>query len=167
MPFGKMKILMINNEELKLNNNTLDLEEKSSPSPWNPYVPALIAFAIGIGGGAVVTYINLRRCGKGKKETIILSLGVVILSFIIAFVPAYTYFVLSIKYAVIAAIFYVAQKSAFIAWQHYHQEADPNKWWRAIGWGFLGLAIHFLIIIALSIFNITTGPQPRNLQPLR
>ncbi len=158
---------MSNNEELVSNYDEPNLSSKISPSPWSPYIPALIAFVLGIGGGVAVSYINLRRFGKERVDTIFPLGGIAGVSLAISFllpdsIPSF------IGYLVIALIFFVYQRNEFGKWQSNHQGTELDKWWTAIGWGFLGLVIYGTIITLIFIFfDIPPFPQPRNLRPLQ
>jgi uncharacterized membrane protein YfcA len=158
---------MSSNEEPKLNYDEPNLGIKTSPSPWIPHIPALITFVLGIGGGIVVSYINFRRFGKERVDTvfplgIIASISLVITFLVPDSIPSL------IRYLVIALIFFVTQKNEFDKWQSYHQGIEPDKWWTAIGWGFLGLIIHGTIItLIFMFFDIPASLQPRNLRPLQ
>jgi formate-dependent nitrite reductase membrane component NrfD len=164
---------MVNNEEeiieeeVSPKDNELNSSEKIAPPPWSPHIPAITAFFLGIGGGLAVSYVNLRRFGKERTDTII-PLGLLGGASLVVSLLLPQVIPSIVKYIVIALIFYFYHKNEFEEWEKNDPIGYPDNWWTAIGWGLLGLLIYLTIIVLFfMIFDIPFLPQSRNLQPLR
>jgi choline-glycine betaine transporter len=162
--YGKSEVLEVDPSALQESQKST--ERSNSKPPWMPYVPAIIAFFLGLGGAVVVSYINLKRLGKERNEIILPLGGISFFCLIFFYMLPNSLNILG--YLVIAGIFYYYQEWEFTGWEESEQDAEPDKWWRAVGWGILGAIIYLaVVLIFAAIFDISLGPEPRNLRPLR
>lgn len=139
----------------------------TTPAPWSWYIPGIMALFFGVGGGAVVAYINFRRLEK-TSDDILKQMGATVgLALLAVIVLIFLPFPSLAVNVVVGLIFLMYQKSDFEDWSRNNPERNPASWWRALGWAVLGAIIYLiLVIIVLSILDIPLVPQSRNLRPL-
>jgi hypothetical protein len=53
------------------------------------------------------------------------------------------------------------QNQEFMQWEAAHKDVVPPSGWKALGWGFAGLAAFFAIAIAIGILLDATGIAPQ------
>jgi hypothetical protein len=118
------------------------------PAPYRPGVADKVAFWFG-------PLINLRRFGYPVKAskvllwTLVVAAGLAVVLLltpdlpgrVIAFAAEFTF------YKVYASI----QEKEFADWQTANPSVEPQNGWKALGWGFAGLALFVLIIIGVAI----------------
>jgi len=133
------------------------LPAERTKAPYHPSVVGRIAFFFGPLAGALVSVVNLRRYGYPVKAKRVLSWTLLAATgwcVVLILAPEILARVLGIagefaSYKIYSAL----QEKEFREWQTGHSELQPLNGWRAIGWGFAGLAGLFLMffVVALGI----------------
>ncbi len=141
------------------------LPQEMSKPPFRPKAAGTIGFFFSFIAGAVVSVISLRRMGHSQKAKRILwitMLGAVPLATILMLIPAAfgRFFGIGLEVASLL-IFPKIQDQEFSQWQAAHPEVVPSSGWKALGWGFAGLAAFFAIAMAMGILLDATGIAPQ------
>lgn len=125
-------------------------------APWRPKTAGRIAFFFGPLAGAQVVAISLRRMGyqQAANKVRFLALGFAILEVaILVFVPDAIARLIGIGFEIaFLMIFPVLMEKEFGRWQADHPATLPSSGWRAVGWGFLGILMFF--VVALVVFIV-------------
>jgi hypothetical protein len=128
-------------------------------APYRPKVAGKIAFFFGPVAGELVSVVNLRRFGYPLKARRVLRwtlLGAAALIIVFILIPDILGQVVGLG-AELAfyKIYPRLQGKEFDEWQSAHPDIEPLSGWRALGWGFAGLALFILIgvveVVALSL----------------
>ena len=133
-------------------------------APYRPHVAGRIAFFFGPVAGALITVISLRRFGypvkahKVLRWTLVAAAG---LAAVLILVPEVfgRLIGLGAEFA-FYKIYPDLQEKEFNEWQLAHSDIQPLNGWRALGWGFAGLFLFLLIIVAVMIPLTMLFPQP-------
>jgi hypothetical protein len=132
--------------------------------PFRPKVAGRIGFWFSIFAGALVSVISLRRMGhpqKAKKVMwISLLIGTVTAAVLILIPDAFGRLVGLGLEVVWYVVFPKIQDREFDQWVATHNVVAPSNGWKAMGWGFLGLVLFFVIFIAISVLLSATGIAP-------
>lgn len=122
--------------------------------PFRPGVAGRIAFVFGPIAGAMVSVISLRRMAhpaKAKRILLLTLLAAVVVAIVVILTPDYLGRVLGLAMELVFYLVYpVLQEKEFGEWQAAHPEVQPSNGWRALGWGFAGLALLLVIVIAVG-----------------
>ncbi len=131
------------------------LPAETPKAPWRPKVAGRIAFFFGPIAGAFVSFISLRRMGfpeKAKKVRLLTLCGSVALMAIFFFIPdAWTRVLGFGTEAAFFAIFPHIQDQEFEAWEAANKDRSPASGWTAIGYGFLGLLLYFVVAVLVFV----------------
>jgi hypothetical protein len=131
------------------------LPAETPKAPWRPRAAGRIAFFFGPIAGAFVSSISLRRMGypeKAQKVRLLTLCGSVALLTIFFFIPDAWSRPLGLgTEAAFFAIFPLIQDKEFEAWEAANKDRSPSSGWNAIGYGFLGLLLYFLVGVVLFV----------------
>jgi hypothetical protein len=133
--------------------------------PFRPNVAGTIGFFFSVIAGALVSVISLRRMGhsqKAKKLFSVTMLGAILMATILILEPAakVRLFVLCLE-GVCYFVFPKIQGQEFRQWETTHPDIVPSSGWKALGWGFAGLAAFFIIVVVMGILLDATGIVPQ------
>jgi hypothetical protein len=122
--------------------------------PYRPKVAGKIAFFFGPVAGALVSVINLRRFGyplKAKRILLWTLLAAAVLSVVFIVTPDILGRFIGLG-AEIAfyKVYPPLQEKEFDEWQSAHSDLAPMNGWKALGWGFAGLGLFFVIFMAVA-----------------
>jgi hypothetical protein len=133
--------------------------------PFRPQAAGTIAFFFSVVAGALVSVISLRRMGhsqKAKKIFWITMLGAAVIATILILIPAALGRPVGLGLEVVwYFVFPEIQDREFRQWEAAHPDVAPSSGWKALGWGFAGLAAFFAIVIAMGILLDATGIAPQ------
>ena len=89
-------------------------------------------------------------------------LGAILMATILILEPAaqVRLFVLCLE-GVFYFVFPKIQDQEFREWEAAHPDIVPSSGWKALGWGFAGLAAFFAIVIAMGILLDAAGIAPQ------
>jgi hypothetical protein len=122
---------------------------------FRPKVAGKIAFFFGPVAGALVSVINLRRTGyplKAKRVLLWTLVGAAGLAAIIIVIPDVLGRVVGLGAEIAFYKIYPGlQEKEFEAWQSANPDLQPLNGWKALGWGFAGLAIFVAIFFAVAV----------------
>jgi hypothetical protein len=123
--------------------------------PFEPKVAGRIAFFFGPIAGALVSVISLRRAGYPLRSGKILR-WTLLVSAAMALVLVILPDALGRLFGLAAEITFYSvyprlQQKEFYEWQGAHPEILPSNGWGAIGWGVLGVALFFVVAMAVII----------------
>jgi hypothetical protein len=132
--------------------------------PFRPRAAGTIGFFFSIVAGALVSVISLRRMGyaqKAKKVLWVTLLGSAVAATILILIPDALGRPVGLGLeGVWFVIFPKIQNQEFTQWQAAHPDVTPSSGWKAIGWGFLGVAVFFLIGVLMAILLTKAGIAP-------
>jgi hypothetical protein len=132
--------------------------------PFRPSTVGTIAFFFSIVAGSLVCIINLRRMGHAEKAKRVLWItigsAVGVASFLLLLPDAVGRLVALPLEIAWYFVFPKIQAAEFEQWQALHPEILPASGWRAIGWGFLGAGMFFVIIILVAAVFQVAGIGP-------
>jgi hypothetical protein len=128
-------------------------------APYRPKVAGKIAFFFGPVAGALVSVVNLRRFGYPLKARRVLRwtlLGAAALMIVFMLIPDILGRAVGLGAEIAFYMIYPGlQAKEFDEWQSAHPDIEPLNGWKALGWGFAGLALLILIglveVVALSL----------------
>jgi hypothetical protein len=132
--------------------------------PFRPQAAGTIGFFFSIVAGALVSVISLRRMGhsqKAKKTLWITLLGAIFIAPIFFLIPpARGRFLGLALEGVWYFVFPKIQDQEFSQWQAAHADLAPSSGWKALGWGFVGIAVFFAIAVVVGMLLDVTGIAP-------
>jgi hypothetical protein len=132
--------------------------------PFRPKVAGRIGFWFGIFAGALVSVISLRRMGnpeKAKKVIWITLLTATVAATVLIVIPDALGRLVGLGMEVVwYIVFPKIQDQEFGQWQATHNDVAPSNGWKALGWGFLGLALFFVIIVVMEMLLSAMGIAP-------
>lgn len=124
-----------------------------------------MAFWFSIFAGALVSVISLRRMGhpqKAKKVFWITLLAAIVAATILFLIPDALGRLVALG---MEGVWFVAfpriQDREFAQWQGAHSDVTPSNGWKALGWGFLGLLMFFVVLIVVGTFLSAVGIADR------
>jgi hypothetical protein len=133
--------------------------------PFRPQAAGTIGFFFSIVAGALVSVVSLRRMGhlqKAKRIFWITILGATLMATILILIPDALGRFFGLGLEVVGYLIYPKiQDLEFREWEATHPEIAPSSGWKAVGWGFAGLAAFLAILIAMGIFLDATGIAPQ------
>ncbi len=140
------------------------LPQEMPKPPFRPQVAGTIGFFFSIVAGALVSVISLRRMGhsqKAKKILWITMLGAIAIAPILFLIPPARgrLFGLALE-GVWYFVFPKIQDQEFNQWQAAHADLAPSSGWKALGWGFVGIAVFFVIAVLVGMLLDLTGIAP-------
>jgi hypothetical protein len=123
-------------------------------APYRPTAAGRIAFFFGPVAGALVTVTNLRRYGyplKANKVLLWTLLAAAVLSVVLIVTPDLLGRVIGLAAEFAAYKVYSGlQEKEFNEWQTAHPDIAPLNGWGALGWGFAGLVVLFMMIVGIG-----------------
>jgi hypothetical protein len=132
--------------------------------PFRPGTIGRIAFFFSIVAGSLVCIINLRRMGHAEKAKkvlwITIASAVGVASFLLLLPDAIGRLAGLLLEVAWYFVFPKIQAKEFEQWQALHPEILPASGWRAIGWGFLGAGMFFVIIVLVAAVLQAAGIVP-------
>jgi len=128
--------------------------ERLTP-PFAPAVAGRIAFFFGPIAGALVSVVSLRRTGHPLRARQVLRWTIAVaavMSLVLILLPNG----LGRLFGFVAEItFYTVypklQNDEFAIWQTANPGVEPSNGWKALGWGFLGAILFFVVAILIAI----------------
>lgn len=130
------------------------LPHETPKPPFRPGTIGRIAFFFSIVAGSLVCIINLRRLGHAGKAKRVLWLTIAsavgVASFLLLLPDAIGRLAGLLLEVAWYFVFPKIQAKEFEQWQALHPEILPASGWRAIGWGFLGFGMFFVIIVLVA-----------------
>jgi FtsH-binding integral membrane protein len=128
--------------------------ERLTP-PFEPAVAGRIAFFFGPIAGALVSVVSLRRTGHPLRARQVLRWTIAVAA-VMAIVLILLPEGLGRLFGFVAEItFYTVypklQKDEFAIWQTANPGVKPSNGWKALGWGFLGLVLFFVVAMLIVI----------------
>ena len=128
--------------------------ERLTP-PFAPAVAGRIAFFFGPIAGALVSVVSLRRIGHPLRARQVLRWTIAVaavMSLVLILLPNG----LGRLFGFVAEItFYTVypklQNDEFAIWQTANPGVEPSNGWKALGWGFLGAILFFVVAILIAI----------------
>jgi hypothetical protein len=128
--------------------------ERIAP-PFRPKVAGRIAFWLGPIAGALISVVSLRRTGHPLRARQVLRFTIAItavMSLVLVLLPD----ALGRLFGLAAEITFYSvypklQEDEFAIWQTANPGVEPSSGWKALGWGFLGLVLFFVIGILVLI----------------
>lgn len=136
--------------------------ERIAP-PFRPKVAGRIGFWFGPIAGAFVSVVSLRRTGHPLRARQVLRFTMaiaVVLSLVLVVLPD----ALARLFGLAAEITFYSvypklQEDEFAIWQTANPGVEPSNGWKALGWGFLGLVLFFVIgtLVLLPIAMLFPG----------
>lgn len=137
------------------------LPQETPKPPFRPQVAGRIGFFFSILAGALVSIISLRRMGhseKAKKVLWITVLSAALIAVVLLLMPDALGRLFGLGLEVgWYFVFPKIQDREFQQWQATHADVEPTSGWKALGWGFLGSVLFFVIIIVVAAILETTG----------
>lgn len=122
--------------------------------PFRPKVAGKIAFFFGPVAGALVSVVNLRRFGyplKARRILLWTLLVAAVLSVVLIVTPDILGRFIGIGAEIAFYMIYPPlQEKEFEEWQRAHPDVEPMNGWKALGWGFAGLAMYFVVLLAMA-----------------
>jgi hypothetical protein len=141
------------------------LTQEAAKPPFRPKVAGRIGFFFGVVAGALVSVVNLRRMGHAQKANKIMwitLLAALALAGVIILVPDGLVRLATFASEIVwYVIFPKIQDQEFGQWVVAHENTSPSNGWGALGWGFVGLFVFFVIGIVMSILLVSTGILPQ------
>jgi hypothetical protein len=132
--------------------------------PFRPGTIGKIAFFFSIVAGSLVCIINLRRMGHAEKAKkvlwITIASAVGVASFLLLLPDAIGRLAGLLLEVAWYFVFPKIQATEFEQWQVLHPEILPASGWRAIGWGFLGAGMFFVIFLLVAVVFQVAGIVP-------
>ena len=132
--------------------------------PFRPGTIGRIAFFFSIVAGSLVCIINLRRMGHAEKAKkvlwITIGVAVGVACFLLLLPDAIGRLVGLVLEVIWYFVFPKIQAREFEQWQTLHPELLPANGWRAIGWGFLGFGMFFVIFVLVAAVFQAVGIVP-------
>jgi len=105
--------------------------------------------------GALVTYVNLKRLGQGRKGRLVFGWSIVAtvpLFAALIYLPAEITKVLGVAVeGTGAALFPWLQKQPFEKWEQANPGAVHANKWKSVGWGLLGMVLVFVVFMGLFV----------------
>lgn len=136
--------------------------ERLTP-PFEPAVAGRIAFFFGPIAGALVSVISLRRTGHPLRARQVLRWTIAVaavMSLVLILLPdglgRLFGFVAEITFY---SVYPKLQKDEFAIWQTANPGVEPSNGWKALGWGFLGLLLFFVVGLLILIPLATFFPE--------
>jgi FtsH-binding integral membrane protein len=136
--------------------------ERLTP-PFEPAVAGRIAFFFGPIAGALVSVISLRRTGYPLRARQVLRWTIAVaavMSLVLILLPdglgRLFGFVAEITFY---SVYPKLQKDEFAIWQTANPGVEPSNGWKALGWGFLGLLLFFVVGLLILIPLATFFPE--------
>ena len=136
--------------------------ERLTP-PFEPAVAGRIAFFFGPIAGALVSVISLRRTGHPVRARQVLRWTIAVaavMSLVLILLPdglgRLFGFVAEITFY---SVYPKLQKDEFAIWQTANPGVEPSNGWKALGWGFLGLLLFFVVGLLILIPLATFFPE--------
>lgn len=130
------------------------LPQEMPKPPFRPQAAGTIAFFFSIVSGAIVSAVSLRRMGhsqKAKKVIWITLLGAMVVGTVIIAIPDVLGRILGFCLEIVwYFVFPRIQDQEFRQWESTHNGIAPSSGWKAVGWGFVGLAVFFAIIMIMA-----------------
>lgn len=131
------------------------LPQEMPKAPFRPKASGTIAFFFGIVAGALVAAIRLRRMGhsqKARKVLWITLIGAAVVSAILILIPEVFGRLVGFGLEIVwYFVFSRIQDEEFSQWVATHRDVVPSSGWRALGWGFVGLAAFLAILFVMAL----------------
>jgi len=128
--------------------------ERLTP-PFEPAVAGRIAFFFGPIAGALVSVVSLRRTGHPLRARQVLRWTIAVaavMSLVLILLPnglgRLFGFVAEITFY---SVYPKLQNDEFAIWQTANPGVEPSNGWKALGWGFLGAILFFVVAILIAI----------------
>jgi hypothetical protein len=132
--------------------------------PFRPKVAGRIGFWFSIFAGALVSVISLRRMGhpqKAKKVIWITLLTATLAATVLIMIPDALGRLVGLGMEVVwYIVFPKIQDQEFRQWEATHNDVIPSNGWKALGWGFLGLAMFLVVGVAMAVLLSAVGIAP-------
>jgi len=132
--------------------------------PFRPGAIGRIAFFFSIVAGALVCIISLRRMGHAEKARKVLWMTIAGAVGVACFLLLLPDAIGRLAGLLLEVLWYFVyrkiQATEFEHWQALHPETFPASGWRAIGWGFLGAGMFFVIIVLVAAVFEAAGIVP-------
>ena len=131
------------------------LPAEMSRTPFRPEVAGRMAFFFSPVAGALVSVISLRRMGypvKAKRIFLWTLLAAAVLAVVLLGIPDIAGRAVGFGAEISCYLMYPRlQETEFAEWEAAHPEVAPSSGWGALGWGIAGLALFFVIFVAVAV----------------
>jgi hypothetical protein len=120
--------------------------------PWKPDVAAVVCFLLGPIAGGIVSYLSLKRLGSVRKAR--WTLGLTLLLTPVLVFAVYPQISNSVAVGLnigLCFAFRALQEKEFALWKSRNPELEAAKWWKSIGWGFVGLVGLVLLVLVGAV----------------
>lgn len=142
--------------------------EQNIKSPWRPLVSGVAGFLLGPLAGGIIAFINFRRLHRPRAAAWTLGLTILGCAFfgvLIAFSTAAASNGLGrlVGNIISPFLFPFIQNKAFNEWTAAHPGVEPDKGWRSIGSGILGMILYFALALGAAL-GVAPKGVPKNIE---